>query len=67
MGIAGLPGAVLVPSPLFVPVARLVLLAYVPFGFMSAALSLPLGLAELGLGGRAAFVVWCTLLAALAG
>ena len=59
MGMVGLAGAVLGPSPLLLPLAPLVGIAYVPFMFATAALGAPMGLAELGLGGKAAFVVWC--------
>ena len=67
MGMAGLAGALLGPSPLLLPLAPFVGIAYVPFMLMSAALGTPMGLAELGLGGKAAFVVWCTALGAGAG
>ena len=67
MTIAGLGGAVLGPSPLLLPLAPLVAVAYVPFAFASAALGAPMGLAELGLGGKATFVMWCALLGAGAG
>ena len=67
MGIVGLAGALLGPSPLLLPLAPLVAIAYVPFMLVSAALGTPMGLAELGLGGKAAFVVWCAALGAGAG
>ena len=67
MGMTGLAGAVLGPSPLLLPLAPLVAIAYVPFMLVSAALGTPMGLAELGLGGKAAFVVWCAALGAGAG
>ena len=67
MGMAGLAGALLGPSPLLLPLAPFVGIAYVPFMLMSAALGTPMGLAELGLGGKAAFVVWCAALGAGAG
>ena len=67
MGMAGLAGALLGPSPLPLPLASFVGIAYVPFMLMSAALGTPMGLAELGLGGKAAFVVWCAALGAGAG
>ena len=67
MGMAGLAGALLGPSPLLLPLAPFVAIAYVPFMLMSAALGTPMGLAELGLGGKAAFVVWCAALGAGAG
>ena len=62
MGMAGLAGALLGPSPLLLPLAPFVGIAYVPFMLMSAALGTPMGLAELGLG-----VVWCAALGAGAG
>ena len=67
MGMAGLAGALLGPSPLLLPLAPFVAIAYVPFMLMSAALGTPMGLAEFGLGGKAAFVVWCAALGAGAG
>ena len=67
MGMAGRAGALLGPSPLLLPLAPLVGIAYVPFMLVSAALGTPMGLAELGLGGNAAFVVWCPALGAGAG
>ena len=53
MGMAGLAGALLGPSPLLLPIAPLVAIAYLPFMLASAALGTPMGLAELGLGGKA--------------
>ena len=67
MGMAGLAGAVLGPSPLLLPLAPLVAIAYVPFMLVSAAVGTPMGLAELGLGGKAAFIVWCAALGVGAG
>ena len=67
MGAAGLVGALLGPSPLLLPLAPLVGIAYVPFMLATAALGAPMGLAELGLGGKAAFIVWCAALGAGAG
>ena len=64
MGMAGLAGALLGPSPLLLPIAPLVAIAYLPFMLASTALDTPMGLAQLGLGGKAAFVVWCTALGA---
>ena len=64
---AGLAGALLGPSPLLLPIAPLVAIAYLPFMLASAALGTPMGLAELGLGAKAAFVVWCAALGAGAG
>ena len=60
-------GALLGPSPLLLPLAPLVGIAYVPFMLATAALGAPMGLAELGLGGKAAFIVWCAALGAGAG
>ena len=67
MGMAGLAGALLGPSPLLLPLAPFVAIAYVPFMLATAALGAPMGLAELGLGGKAAFAVWCAALGAGAG
>ena len=67
MGMVGLAGALLGPSPLLLPLAPLVGIAYVPFMLATAALGTPMGLAELGLGGKAAFIVWCAALGAGAG
>ena len=67
MGVAGLAGALLGPSPLLLPLAPLVAIAYVPFMLATAALGTPMGLAELGLGGKTAFIVWCAALGAGAG
>ena len=67
MGVADLAGALLGPSPLLVSVAPLVAVAYMPFAIATAALGAPTGLAELGVGGKTAFVVWSTLLGAGAG
>ena len=67
MGMAGLAGALLGPSPLLLPIAPLVAIAYLPFMLASAALGTPMGLAELGTGGKAVFVVWCAALGAGAG
>ena len=63
----GLAGALLGPAPLLLPLAPLVGIAYVPFMLATAALGTPMGLAELGLGGEAAFVVWYAALGAGAG
>ena len=67
MGMVGLAGAVLGPSPLLLLLAPLVGIAYVPFMLATAALGAPMGLAELGLGGKVAFIVWCAVLGAGAG
>ena len=67
MGVAGLLGSVLGPSPLLLPFAPLISVAYAPFALATSALGLPAGLANLGLGGKAAFVVWSVLLGAAAG
>lgn len=67
MGVAGLLGAVLGPSPLLLPFAPLISVAYVPFALATSALGMPAGLANLGLGGKAAFILWCTLLGATTG
>ena len=67
MGMAGLAGALLGPSPLLVPIAPVVAIAYLPFMLALAALDTPMGLAELGLAGKATFVVWCIAFGAGAG
>ena len=67
MGVAGLLGTVLGPSPLLLPFAPLISVAYVPFAVATSALGMPAGLANLGIGGKAAFIVWCILLGAAAG
>ena len=67
MGVAGLFGAVLGPSPLVLPFVPLISVAHVPFALAMFAVGLPGGLAELGIAGKAAFVVWSTVLGAAAG
>ena len=67
MGVAGLLGAMLGPSPLLLPFAPLISVAYAPFAVATSALGMSAGLANLDLGGKAAFVVWCTVLGAAAG
>ena len=58
MGAAGLIGAALGPSPLVFPFVPLIAAAHVPFALAMAAVGLPGGLGELGIAGKAAFVVW---------
>jgi len=67
MAVAGLLGSVLGPSPLLLPFAPLISVAYAPFAVPTSALGMPAGLANLGIGGKAAFVIWCVLLGAAAG
>ena len=67
MGIVGLAGAVLGRSPLLLPLAPLVAIAYLPLMLATAALGTPLGLADLGLGGKVELIVWCAALGAGAG
>ena len=67
MGIAGLLGAMLGPSPLLLPFAPLISVAYAPFALATSALGMPAGLANLGLAGKAAFIIWFALLGAAAG
>ena len=67
MGMAGLLGSVLGPSPLLLPFAPLISVAYAPFALATSALGMPAGLANLGIGGKVAFLVWCLLLGAVAG
>ena len=67
MGVAGLSGAVLGPSPLVLPFGPLISLAHVPFALAIGAVGLAGGLAELGIAGKAAFVVWSAVLGAAAG
>ena len=64
MAVAGLLGTVLGPSPLLLPFAPLISVAYAPFAIATSALGMPAGLANLGVGGKAAFILWCTLLSA---
>lgn len=67
MGVAGLLGALLGPSPLVLPFVPLISLAHAPFAGVMAAVGAPGGLAELGIAGKAAFVVWSVVLGAVAG
>ena len=67
MGVAGLFGAVLGPSPLVLPFVPLISVAHVPFALAMGAVGLPGGLAELGIAGKAAFVVWSAVLGGVAG
>ena len=67
MGMSGLLGALLGPSPLLLPLAPLISVAYAPFAVATSALGMPAGLANLGIGGKTAFIVWCILLGAAAG
>ena len=67
MAVAGLLGTVLGPSPLLLPFAPLISAAYAPFAVATSTLGMPAGLANLGIGGKAAFIVWCVLLGAVAG
>ena len=67
MGVAGLFGAVLGPSPLVLPFVPLIPVAHVPFALVMGAVGLPSGLAELGIAGKAGFVVWSAVLGAVAG
>ena len=67
MGVAGLLGSLFGTSPLLPPFAPLISVAYTPFAVTTTALELPAGLADIRLGGKAAFVVWCALLGAVEG
>ena len=67
MGVAGLLGAVLGPSPLVLPFVPLISLAHVPFALAMGAVGLPGGLAELGIAAKAVFVVWSAVLGGVAG
>ena len=67
MAVTGLLGSLLGPSPLLLPFAPLISVAYAPFVVATSALGMPAGLGNLGLGGKAAFIVWCALLGAAAG
>ena len=64
MGIAGLAGAVLGPSPLLLPLAPLVAVANAPMMIATTVLRAPLGVAELGVAAKVAFVGWCVLFGA---
>ena len=55
MGMAGLAGALLGPSPLLLPLAPLVAIAYVPFMLATAALSTPMGLRRARARGQGCF------------
>ena len=67
MGTAGLLGALLGPSLLVLPFVPLIAAAHAPFAIGMAAVGLPGGLAELGIAGKAAFVVWSAVVGAVAG
>ena len=68
MGVAGLGGALLGPSPLLLPFAPLVAIAWVPFSQSRPSPSARRwGLPSSGLTGKAAFVVWSAALGAGAG
>ena len=67
MGVAGLIGAALGPSPLVLPFVPLISLAHAPFAIAMVTVGLPGGLGELGIAGKAAFVVWSAVLGAVAG
>ena len=67
MGVAGLLGSLLRPSPLLLPFAPLISVAYAPFAVATSALGIPAGLAKLGIVGKVAFIVWCVLLGAATG
>ena len=66
-GVAGLVGAALGPSPPVLAFVPLIAVAHVPFAIAMAAPGLPGGLAELGIAGKGAFVIWSAVLGALAG
>ena len=67
MGVAGVFGAALGPSPLVFPFVPPIAADNVPFAIAMAAVGLPGGLAEFGIAGKAAFVVWSAVLGAVAG
>ena len=67
MGASGLVGAVLGPSPLVLPFVPLISVAHVPFSVAAASIGVPSGLGELGIAGKAVFVVWSAGLGAVAG
>ena len=67
MAVTGLLGSLLGPSPLLLPFAPLISVAYAPFAIATSALGMPAGLANLGIGGKTAFIIWCALLGAAAG
>ena len=67
MGVAGLVGAVLGPSPLVLPIVPLIAVTHAPFAVATAAMGIPSGLGELGIAGKAVFVAWSTVLGAFAG
>ena len=67
MGIAGLVGSVLGPSPLVLPFVPLTSLAHLPFAVAAAAMGMPGGLGELGIEGKAILVARSAVLGAVAG
>ena len=67
MAVAGFLGSMLGPAALLLPFAPLISIAYTPFAVATTALGMPAGLANLGIGGKAAFIVWCVVLGAVAG
>ena len=67
MGVAGVFGALLGPSPLVLPLAPLTAVAHLPFAAAMASVGLPSGLGELGIAGKRAFVIWWFVLGAVAG
>ena len=67
MGVAGLVGAVLGPSPLVLPFVPLIAVAHVPFAVATAAMGIPSGLGEIGMVGKVVFVAWSVVLGAIAG
>ena len=52
MGVAGLLGSALGPSPLLLPFAPLISAAYAPFALATSAVGMPGDLANLGIGGK---------------
>ena len=67
MAMAALLGSVLRPSPLLLPFAPLISAAYAPFAVATTALGMPAGFPNLGIGGKAAFIICCALLGAVTG
>lgn len=67
LGVAGLLATVLGPSPLFLPLAPLISVVYVPFAAVADVFGTRSGLAELGFAGKGAFVAWSAVLGAVAG
>ena len=67
VGVAGIVGAVLGPSPLVLPFVPLIAVAHLPFAGIAVAMGIPSGIGKLGTAGKTVFVVWSAVLGAVAG